>query len=521
MKKFRTFYLLISTIILGFFLRLYNLGKYGFWLDEVISIYYSRKIWKMIRHFSIDATPTFEPPLFGLLLHFWSFLGESEFILRLLSLSFGVLSIIAIYKVGQLLFNKKVGLISAFILAISPLSIYYSQELRPYSLVTFFVLMSIYNLIKSLENNRLRSWIGFIIFTVLCMYTHFATVFLLIIVNFFFLYCYFTNKKCKVLLKRWVITQLVIGGLYFPGMVGLLKKTFIWSLYAWPPEPSLALIIQSSMYFNMGFNAPATVHCLAVLLFLPLFLTGIWFSYKQKKYKNCIWLLLLWLFIPITMVIIVSVAISPIYIDRIFLYSLPAYYIIIAFGLYKIKKRPIYLCVLTLLIVFSSLSLKNYYQNIWPTIKFLNCRHYPGVIEKKEYRRAAKYIQDNFQKEDVIAHTSEAAYAPFLYYHNNELKENWVESPDYENKDSVKIQKSYSSYTAPSLRLIKVYRAVDIEQIVKGHSRIWLIYSSWRLNEISESSTRVKSWLDQNYTLISRKDLHGITIYLYAILAEK
>ena len=73
MKKFRTFYLLISTIILGFFLRLYNLGKYGFWLDEVMSIYYSRRIWEMIRHFSIDATPTFEPPLFGLLLHFTGF----------------------------------------------------------------------------------------------------------------------------------------------------------------------------------------------------------------------------------------------------------------------------------------------------------------------------------------------------------------------------------------------------------------------------------------------------------------
>ena len=519
MKKFRTFYLLISTIILGFFLRLYNLGKYGFWLDEVISIYYSRKIWKMIRHFSIDATPTFEPPLFGLLLHFWSFLGESEFILRLLSLSFGVLSIIAIYKVGQLLFNKKVGLISAFILAISPLSIYYSQELRPYSLVTFFVLMSIYNLIKSLENNRLRSWIGFIIFTVLCMYTHFATVFLLIIVNFFFLYRYFTDKKCKVLLKRWVITQLVIGGLYFLGIMGLLKKAIIW--YAWPPEPSFALIIQSFMYFNMGFNASATVYYLAVLLFLPLFLSGAWFSCKQKKYKNSIWLLLLWLFIPITMIIIVSAAISPIYVDRIFLYSLPAYYILIAFGLYKIKKRPIYLCVLTLLIVLSSFSLKNYYQNIWPAVKFLKCWTHPGVMEKKKYKSAAKYIQDNFQREDVIAHTSDATYAPFLYYHNNELKENWVEPPDYKNKAAVKIQKAFSQ-TIPSLKLMRAYRVVNIEQAVKGRSRIWLVYSSWTLkNKMTESSIRVKSWLDQNYNLISRKDFYRITIYLYAILAEK
>lgn len=519
MKKFRTLYLLISTITLGFFLRLYNLGKYAFWYDEVLVIWYSRRIWEMIRHFSTGLTPAFDPPLFCLLLHFWSFLGKSEFILRLLPLSFGVLSIIAIYKVGQLLFNKKVGLISAFILAVSPLSVYYSQELKPYSLTTFFVLMSIYNLIKSLKDNRLRFWIGFIIFTILCLHSHFITVFLLIIVNFFFLYCYFIDKKYKVLLKKWVITQLVIGSLYFPVMIGLLKKVSVW--YGWPPEPSFALVIQSFIYFNMGFNAPAIVHCLAVLLFLPLFLRGILFSYKQKEYKNSIWLLLFWLFIPITMVVIVSAAISPIYIERVFLYSLPAYYIIIAFGLYKIKKQPIYLCVLTLLIIFSSLSLKNYYQNIWPPIEFLNCTNHPGVIEKKEYKRAAKYVQDNFQKGDVIAHSSNATYDSFLYYHDNELKENWVEPPDYKNKASLKIQKAYRG-TPPFLKLVKTNRTVDIEQIIKGGSRIWLIYSSWSLkNDMSESSIRVKFWLDQNYTLISRKDFHGITIYLYTILKKQ
>lgn len=517
MGKFRTFYLLISTITLGFLLRLYNLGKYDFWLDEVVTIYYSRKIWEMIKHFPTGATPTFDPPLFYLLLHFWSFLGKSEFILRLLPLSFGVLSIIAVYKVGQLLFNKRVGLISAFILALSPLSIYYSQELRPYSLVTFLTLMSIYNLVKSLENNRLLSWIGFIIFTVLCIYTHYVTVFLLIIIFFFFLYCYISYSKYKDLLKRWLISLSIILVLYSPAMMALLRRAPVWSFDAFPPKPSLSLIIQSFMYFNMGYNATATIHCLAVLLFLPLFLASVWFGLRQKKYRNGTYLLLFWLFVVITMVIIISVAMYSIYIDRVFLYSLPAYYILIAFGLSKIKKRSIYLCVLTLFIVFSSLSLKNHYQNIWPRVNFLNCKSHPGVIEKKEYRLAAEYIKNNFQNEDVIVHVSRATYPSFQYYHNKKLEQRWATLSDYKTAE-MKGQDRRCQHTLSGLELFKNYTSVDVKQIVKGHSRIWLVYSSWSLDRFdNELYKKIKAWVDCNFTLMSTRKFYGITIYLYQI----
>ena len=70
-------------------------------------------------------------PQYHLLLHLWMTLfGTSLFALRFLSLIFGVFATIIIYLLGRRLFNEEVGLISALILAISPLNIEYSQEAR-------------------------------------------------------------------------------------------------------------------------------------------------------------------------------------------------------------------------------------------------------------------------------------------------------------------------------------------------------------------------------------------------------
>jgi len=59
--------------------------------------------------------------------------GTTKSAVKLLSVLFGVLAIPMIYVVGRQLFNKGVGLVAAFILALSSFNIYYSQETRMYS----------------------------------------------------------------------------------------------------------------------------------------------------------------------------------------------------------------------------------------------------------------------------------------------------------------------------------------------------------------------------------------------------
>ena len=155
--------ILALILILATFLRIYQLGMECIWLDEATSISISGKAFlEIIRTTKGDVHPAF----YYIVLHFMTWFGQSEFMVRVPSMIFGILSIPFMYLVSKRLFGVREGLISSFLLSISLMHIYYSQEARMYSLLAFLVLASIYFFYSAVEENRTWLWLGFIISTV-------------------------------------------------------------------------------------------------------------------------------------------------------------------------------------------------------------------------------------------------------------------------------------------------------------------------------------------------------------------
>ena len=488
--KLKYIFLFILILSLGISLRIFNIGKYDFWCDETVSILLAKET----GHLSVtDYNYFIDPPIFYLLLSFWLHLGKSEFILRFFPFIFGVLSIPAIYLVSKELFNKKVGLISAFILAVSPFHIYYSQELRTYSLVTFLALMTVYYLVKALKVNKVPYWVGFIIFTILTIYSHNIALLLIIAVNTYFILFY---KRYRVHLRRWLMSQSVIFFFYLP-WVGILFKQLhhikASNLFQWMPNDYIFNLIRTFLIFDLGVNSGKIPHFLANLLVFPLLLLGIW-NNKEKIY-----LLLSWLFVPIIMSMIVSKLITSVFLFRTLIYVSPAYYILISYGLSKLKPNKIYLYFLLFFSILVGLSLKNYYQNAFP----LPASPFRmGVYPKKEIRLASSYIDQNYQAGDIVAHTCEDTYFPFLYYHNKILEEKLIVS----NYREVLFRTVYSKI----LKRLKLNIANPEEIKKNGYDRIWLILSCQKPKDIKE-------YFDRNYVMAEYKEFKGITIYLYQI----
>jgi len=126
-------------LILALGLRLVNLGQ-SLWLDEASQATMSQKT---ISDIWYQRSGDFHPPLFYILTHYWMQINKSEAFLRLLPVTFGVVSVGLIY-----LINKKIGLLAAFFLAINPYHIYYSQEFRSYSMLAMLGILSMYFLVK-------------------------------------------------------------------------------------------------------------------------------------------------------------------------------------------------------------------------------------------------------------------------------------------------------------------------------------------------------------------------------------
>ncbi|MCX7839127.1 MAG: glycosyltransferase family 39 protein, partial [Anaerolineae bacterium] len=152
---------LSSFVLLAFVLRVFRLDAQSLWYDEAFSVY--------LAHFDLATIAArtaadIQPPLYYFLLHFWiTFAGDSEFALRFLSLVFGVLTIPLMYVTARRLFDATTACIATLIAALAPLYVWYAQEARMYTLITFLLLLSSYTLWRALTESPLaaRWWIVF------------------------------------------------------------------------------------------------------------------------------------------------------------------------------------------------------------------------------------------------------------------------------------------------------------------------------------------------------------------------
>jgi hypothetical protein len=133
---------LCAVLALGASLRLYALSEESLWRDEISSITIAQlDLIRMVQNRAADI----HPPLYYFLLHYWTALfGHSEGAVRALSVVFGVLTIPVMYAVGRRLFDERVGLLSALIIALAEFHIRYAQEAKGYSLLALLALLSMY-----------------------------------------------------------------------------------------------------------------------------------------------------------------------------------------------------------------------------------------------------------------------------------------------------------------------------------------------------------------------------------------
>ncbi len=200
MKK----YLPISIIlILGIALRLICINKPdGLWNDEYVS-------WMIAATpFSngfLDAVKSqCHMPFYYLYLKFFmTFFGQSDLLLRLTSTFAGILSILAMFFVGKEQ-DEKTGIFCASFSAISSFLIYYSQEVRFYSVLFLFSALSLLFIIKCIKHPNKQNFILCPIFNFLILFTH-TIGFVFVFFNLIYLSLVLYKQFKKTIITIWAI----------------------------------------------------------------------------------------------------------------------------------------------------------------------------------------------------------------------------------------------------------------------------------------------------------------------------
>lgn len=143
---------LIAITLLALALRLYKLGEWSFWVDEVATVNRAHG------HFNLETIISYWPPpisviLTGGVLHV---LGTNEWSARLIPMLVGVISIPVLYFPIKRLLGPVVALISGLIIALSTWHLYWSQNARFYTSLLLFYTLALFAFFFGIEKGRFR-----------------------------------------------------------------------------------------------------------------------------------------------------------------------------------------------------------------------------------------------------------------------------------------------------------------------------------------------------------------------------
>ncbi len=160
MKK----WILIVILIFGFLLRIYNLSTYpvGFTPDEASYGYDAYSLlntgkdqWGQTLPITLRSFGDFKQPLYAYLaIPTVAIFGLNEFATRLPNAVVGTLAILATYLLARKLFDTKVALFSAVLIAISPWHVSLSRGAFEANLTTFFLPFGIWSYMQGIKERR-------------------------------------------------------------------------------------------------------------------------------------------------------------------------------------------------------------------------------------------------------------------------------------------------------------------------------------------------------------------------------
>lgn len=358
------YFILLLVTVLAFVVRLTNINHTkGLWYDEMVTyIFASEKL-----PFGILKTlwqQEYHMPLYYLFINVWmKFFGDSDFILRMSSLLFGVLTIPALFMLGKTYKSEKLGLLLSVFGCLSPILIYFSQEFRFYSMLIFFSVISLTYFLKLTEKidkkNLLIVWTANLI--ILYIYTM-GIVFVATEIFLLGLNCYLYEKDMIKKLLKYSIIPTILSIPYF-----ILLANFIYGSnhafvdpFGWGQSGLYSLIPFINDYFSpfissiYGHQYFTIFSIVMPLLFAICFIKGL--KNNDKKLYYLMTILSIFLF---TVFLLCSLGYMA-FTSRYTLIVLPIIFLICLDGLLMLKRKLIkyiILCSIFLVFIFSFISI--------------------------------------------------------------------------------------------------------------------------------------------------------------------
>ncbi len=544
-------WLVIIITLTGGWLRVFLLGSKGMWLDETFSVWLANHSVVDMLQWMVKIDP--HPPLYYLLLHYWiAHYGDTPYYARLFSALFGTVTIPVIYLIGKRISGTVVGLAAAVILALSLFNIYFAQEARMYTFLTFNAAVAIYALVRLLTDPRSvrpigsqfreylhawrtsspvetdlerefgykdmtrnqsgwrgwiyrhrwlpiqsietdLAWVAFIVFSAATMLSHNTAVFFPLATNVYVLGLMLYQRIKKS--GPPPAFQAPSFGNWVKAQIGIF---LLWS-------PWIPAFIQQVRRVNQEFWLPKpdwdTITQTLQTLLNPsapnqasqvmtwILCAMLCFGLVYYRKKLSIFLFLAALFfVPILGELIVSIH-RPIFYGRTLIWITIPLFLLLAAGIAQLRFRVLIIVVLGILGTNYLFSAGDYYR----------------FMQKEDWGTAAGYVANFAEKDDLVLFNSNFVVIPFDYYFK-----------PYENQYSIQVEKRGvpldlfdSGILEPRMTENDIPKLISL---LSGRKRVWLVYSH---DSYTDPMGLIPQTLAGQMKLIRERDFYGGKVQLY------
>lgn len=306
--------LVFLVFIVCLALRMAFITQKNLWFDEVFSWHLSLdSFYEIIVRTSNDI----HPPLFYFTLKIWNFVfGDSVAAMRLLSALFTSSSVFFLYSISKRYLEPSKAMLVILLYSVSPLNLYYGQEVRMAAMNLFLNLGSVYFLLKLMDKphdyHRIfkeKYAIPFVLFTTAAIYTHYFSFFILAAELLYIIYTYRRSSKQYIAYLYLLISIGVVYLIWVPELITHFSRG-----QSWRSPQTLSLVMHEYVNYIRDLNLGLYYYYsnLEIVKYITYFaaivlvisLAGVLF--RKNAGKDSPKLILLVLFVPLILAGLIS-----------------------------------------------------------------------------------------------------------------------------------------------------------------------------------------------------------------------
>lgn len=535
-RRRQTLYMLAAITTTGGLLRVYQINRNGFWLDEAFSVWMATHPVPALFDWLVRIDQ--HPPLYYTFLHFWLQAGDDAAYVRALSALLSTLTIPVLFLIAGRIAGLRAGLIAALILALSPFHVRFAQEARMYALLMLNASLATLALVYLLTDHRAATlpigsqllgvvrayrrpsrshplrlrdvstdlaWLAYMTFTAATVLTHNTAVFFPAAANLFVLGFIAYNRRSRSGSQPAVDLTECTGIASAREFAPPALRNWLWAQVGaflfWCPWALPSIVQSIGVYHQFWISAPTlstVIDAMRALLndFTPQALDGlgiVWLGlglllilgavYLRRRLPVLAFLLVL-LLTPLLGELLVSLR-RPIFYDRTLIWTTIPLYLLLTFGLLQLRSRVLIYSGLVLVCAVNLVSLQNYYQN----------------FTKEQWREAAASVASQVRDGDMLLFNATWVQIPFDYYFRRFDRAITEHGVPVDLFDRGVLEPKMAESDLPRL-----------QSLVRSQQRVWLVYShDW----YTDPQGIVPAALENEFDLVTTETFNGLQVLLY------